>query len=913
MPTVASKIIPGGSFFAVDADKVEETDDAKVMTGAERIKVGLVSVTGAVDLDAVRDRIAALASAVVMRGGWAASSGTFPGGGSAQAGDAWIVTATGTIDGVEFTASDRIIATADNASTTTFAGNWFKADYTDQVQRVAGKTGDVTLNAEDIAETFGFKVMTLAERAKLELVKTLRAVDLDKRLLSYERPGAVPEFFTVVASGGSAGVGVTGTAEVNARGPALRLGGNQWAVLRQRFPVGHGEAWAIRATFSRFADPAELDGHDVLFRLTWLDATDTAVGTVSLWPPTPGQVLTEADGLVTASAIVGEGSLVDFVTPASAVAFTIGMRTLGTDGLTDFETLRVAAVDFTPAVDGLSGAIATEAATRQAATESLDAAIGNEAAARAIAVAGEAAAREATRASLVQADVTAMQPLVDDLDALDSGMSRGLWAVVVDSKGQQVAPILVNGDGTTSLVPAQDVLDALDARRLAVAEGDPATAGTELLRTPVSGEDFDRVLAESGGVTRPYLQRSDIASDTFLFDTASHIVMLPHAGQSWSIGGGADEMPSGEEIVNGTPLTPAHLVMFNDNLGMRGRGTLAATTPANYTNFVPGKEAFNGYVGETQGSGLGSWLHREGTRRKERAAAYLYRAHGAGGQAIAALSKGTQPYANGITDVTKAVEIAAIYGKEVQVPVIFWSQGQEDAAIGTSGADYKTALAQLLADYRADWAAILPVGNPTIGMVMDQVTARVDAFIGEVTQAQWEFARDTAGVYLSTPSYFLPFVDNVHVVPAGYALLGEYQGKVWRRVVIEGEDWKALWPTAVAESGRDIVITFNVPRGELALDTVTMPAAENYGFSVVDTGGAEIEGVYLEGNTVRLRMTAATVADASRRVRYAWDGPGNIAGRAGAWGNLRDTDDALSYQQPGRRLYNWCVAFNEAF
>ncbi|WP_226578924.1 sialate O-acetylesterase [Acuticoccus sediminis] len=913
MPTVASKIIPGGSFFAVDADKVEETEDAKVMTGAERVKVGLVSVTGAVDLDAVRDRINSLASAVVMRGGWAASSGTFPGGGSAQAGDAWIVTATGTIDGVEFTASDRIIATADNASTTTFAGNWFKADYTDQVQRVAGKTGDVTLNAEDIAETFNAKVMTLDERTKLGRVMTARAADLDKRLLSYERPGAVPEFFTVVASGGSSGVGVTGTAEVNARGPALRLGGNQWAVLRQRFPVGHGEAWAIRATFSRFADPEELEGHDVLFRLTWLDATDTAVGTVSLWPPTLGQVLTEADGLVTASAIVGEGSLVDFVTPASAVAFTIGMRTLGTDGLTDFETLRIAAVDFTPAIDSLNGAVAAEAATRQAATESLDTAIGNEAAARAIAVAGEAAAREATKDSLVQADVTAMQPLVDDLDALDSGISRGLWAVVVDSKGQQFAPILVNEDGTTSFVPAQDVLDWIDARRLSLAEGDPALAGTELLRTPVSGEDVDRVLVETGGLTRPYLQRTDIASSTHLFDCASPITMLAAAGQSLSIGGGGDELPDGEEVVNATPLTPAHLVMFNDNLGMRGRGTLAATTPANYTDFVPGHEVFNGYVGETQGSGLGSWLHREATRRKERASTYLFRSHGAGGQAIAALSKGGQPFANGINDVTAAVAIAAIYGKDVNVPAVFWTQGQEDVNLGTTAAAYQAALAQLLADYRTDWAAILPGGHPTIGMILDQVGAREDGTVGEVMQAQWQFARDTAGVYLSTPDYIFPMIDNVHLRPEGYALLGEYQAKVWRRAIVEGEDWKALWPTAIAESGRDIVITFNVPRGELALDTVTMPAAEHYGFSVVDTGGAGIEGVYLEGNTVRLRMSAATVADANRRVRYAWDGPADTPGQAGAWGNLRDTDDALSYQQPGRRLYNWCVAFNEAF
>lgn len=39
MPNIASKIVPGGSFYAVDADQVEETTDAKVMTGAERTKL----------------------------------------------------------------------------------------------------------------------------------------------------------------------------------------------------------------------------------------------------------------------------------------------------------------------------------------------------------------------------------------------------------------------------------------------------------------------------------------------------------------------------------------------------------------------------------------------------------------------------------------------------------------------------------------------------------------------------------------------------------------------------------------------------------------------------------------------------------------------------------------------------------
>jgi hypothetical protein len=98
------------------------------------------------------ERIAFLDAAVVLQGDWDASSGVFPGGGTAQRGMSYFVTVAGTVNGVAFAVNDRIIAKVDNASTTTFAGNWFKADYTDQVLSVAGKTGAVTLQVADITD-----------------------------------------------------------------------------------------------------------------------------------------------------------------------------------------------------------------------------------------------------------------------------------------------------------------------------------------------------------------------------------------------------------------------------------------------------------------------------------------------------------------------------------------------------------------------------------------------------------------------------------------------------------------------------------------------------------------------------------------------------------------------------------------
>lgn len=66
----------------------------------------------------------ALSDAGTMRGGWDASSGVFPGGGTAALGDAWLVETAGTTGGVTFGEGDRIVAIIVNPSTSLYAGNW---------------------------------------------------------------------------------------------------------------------------------------------------------------------------------------------------------------------------------------------------------------------------------------------------------------------------------------------------------------------------------------------------------------------------------------------------------------------------------------------------------------------------------------------------------------------------------------------------------------------------------------------------------------------------------------------------------------------------------------------------------------------------------------------------------------------
>lgn len=135
----------------LDPDDLDDSATThKFATAAQLATVDYITVTGAVNLDNIDTRVNQLDAAVVIVGTWDPTSGSFPGGGTAQAGASYVVTADGTVDGVEFKDGDRVTAIVDNASTSTYAANWLHQDYTDRVTAVAGKTGNVTLDKTDV-------------------------------------------------------------------------------------------------------------------------------------------------------------------------------------------------------------------------------------------------------------------------------------------------------------------------------------------------------------------------------------------------------------------------------------------------------------------------------------------------------------------------------------------------------------------------------------------------------------------------------------------------------------------------------------------------------------------------------------------------------------------------------------------
>ena len=261
--------------------------------------------------------------------------------------------------------------------------------------------------------------------------------------------------------------------------------------------------------------------------------------------------------------------------------------------------------------------------------------------------------------------------------------------------------------------------------------------------------------------------------------------------------------------------------------------------------------------------------HRAATGRPT-AGALVFVSH-YGGQPLTSFLPGTVPYANLMLAAEKAVEIAALYDREVECPHVTHIQGEHGPFTG-----YGPMLADLAAATRADVQSRTGQATPPVFVVVQTSEYDNAATADTVFQEQWTTCRDTAGMVCAGPMYQCPVEvdDPIHLSGIGRMVLSDMLGDVQRRIEA-GEGWTPLQPSGGTISGSQIDITFDVPFGPIAFDDDWIAPVPDRGFVVtVDGAPVSISSVTITGPD-SLRIVLAALPTGVVQVQYAvlTDGP----------------------------------------
>jgi len=474
------------------------------------------------------------------------------------------------------------------------------------------------------------------------------------------------------------------------------------------------------------------------------------------------------------------------------------------------------------------------------------------------------------------------------LGALDA---QTLRATALDLYGAGIAvPLVKPGEDQVLDIVALRMLDESRSRALGI---HVRTGEVDL--GPLTPKSLASLRADLGiGAGASALGRASVA------DT---ILLIWQSGQSLSLGSRA--VLADPPMLSTSPYTPYGFML---NTGLRGAGG-DSLDASKIVDFVPAQDHYSeGGQGQVPGSSMMAQLARlnadNGTLKD-----MVWRGHGRGGTSIVDLQQNSQSFQNGVVELQKTIAIAAGYGRDVRLPAVMWTQGEQDRALTKEV--YKAELVKLRNSYNAAYLPLLPDGHPDIALIIDQVSASTTAGPGTPAAiAQYEAMRDIPGFYMSCAKYWAELVDTVHLEPRSTALLGEYQARAHNQIVGLGNTgFRPTMPQNIVRNGRIITLTLRTPYGHsIEVDTTTLPAQANLGF---EYSGANIVSAALADAAART-ITITLDAEAGGTLAYAYTSTGTGYGsRPGAWGNIRDTDPARSVTVPGATLPNWLVAFQE--
>ena len=291
-----------------------------------------------------------------------------------------------------------------------------------------------------------------------------------------------------------------------------------------------------------------------------------------------------------------------------------------------------------------------------------------------------------------------------------------------------------------------------------------------------------------------------------------------------------------------------------------------------------------------------------------------------GGVDYTILKKGTEPYNTLIHNATYGKKWAnETELKPYLVRGVTIIHGENDSP----NTQYKENLVEWQNDYQNDIQAVTGQVEPIPMFTCQTATNAIYGVSTSISaMGQLNAALENPGkIILVTPKYFLDYSDGLHLNNYTYKYLGEYYGKVMKKVIVDRETWLPLHATQATISGNVITVNFHVPAPPLQFDTTSLLEQFNKGFEYFDDAqSADIQSVALGANGTSVIITLTNVPTGpNKKVAYAYSGiPGQGAGREkplATKGNLCDSDP-FPVQFPGNypsyyspTLKNWCVTF----
>ncbi|MFV8867602.1 sialate O-acetylesterase [Serratia fonticola] len=277
-----------------------------------------------------------------------------------------------------------------------------------------------------------------------------------------------------------------------------------------------------------------------------------------------------------------------------------------------------------------------------------------------------------------------------------------------------------------------------------------------------------------------------------------------------------------------------------------------------------------------------------------------------GGYSMAQLEKGTGPYNKLLTQSQALKTIGTTNDQITMASCSLWVHGEADAS--RSFNYYLQHLIQLAEDKDADVRAIFGQPEPFITFVSQMTSLGVD-FVRSAAMAQLKASEFSPLIVTTHPFYQFVYDDNLHLVSNQYRWCGAYMGLAMKRVLVDGLGWEPLKMVSAFAQGKVLQATFN--KVGLVIDTTTVPAQPNYGFSILTPGGTEIEissVTITQPNVIKIVASSEIPRDST--LWYA--GKNGAVGKGayvGAAGNIRDSQgDELIFE--GNAMHNWCVINN---